>query len=65
MEPHTVPAGTFDAFRIEESKADSSARNTRWWAPTLANSVKESFPDRRTPGTTIVLELTSVKAPAR
>jgi len=61
----TVPAGTFDVFRVEESKAGSSARNIHWWAPALANSVKESFPDWRDLSKVIVLELTSVKAAAR
>jgi hypothetical protein len=61
----TVPAGTFDVFRVEETKAGSSARNIHWWAPALANSVKESFPDWRDLNRTIVLELTSVKAVAK
>jgi hypothetical protein len=58
----TVPAGTFVAFRVEEIKAGESARNIHWWAPALANSVKESFPDWRDLSKVIVLELTSVKA---
>jgi hypothetical protein len=61
----TVPAGTFDVFRVEETKAGSSARNIHWWAPALANSVKESFPDWRDLSKVIVLELTSVKAAAK
>lgn len=61
----TVPAGAFDTFRVEETKAGSSARNVRWWAPSLANSVKESFPDWRDLTKVIVLELTSVKAAAK
>lgn len=61
----TVPAGTFDAFRVEETKAGSTARNIHWWAPALANSVKESFPDWRDLTKVIVLELTSVKAAAK
>lgn len=61
----TVPAGTFDVFRVEETKAGSGARNIHWWAPALANSVKESFPDWRDLGKVIVLELTSVKGPAK
>lgn len=65
FEKVTVPAGTFDAFRIEETKADSTQRNVRWWAPALAASVKESFPDWRAPGKTIVLDLVSVKEAAR
>jgi hypothetical protein len=58
----TVPAGTFDAFRVEESKANESARHIHWWAPAAAVSVKDSFPDWRNPGKVIVLELTSLKA---
>jgi len=61
----TVPAGTFDVFRVEEAKAGSTARNIHWWSPALANSVKESFPDWRDLSKVIVLELTSVKAPAK
>jgi hypothetical protein len=61
----TVPAGTFDVFRVEETKAGSTARNIHWWAPALANSVKESFPDWRDLSKVIVLELTSVKAAAK
>ncbi len=60
----TVPAGTFDAFRVEESKANESGRNIHWWAPAVAVSVKESFPDWRNPGKVIVLELVSVKPAA-
>ena len=61
----TVPAGTFDVFRVEETKAGSSARNIHWWAPALANSVKESFPDWRDLSKVIVLELMSVNAAAK
>jgi hypothetical protein len=61
----TVPAGTFDVFRVEETKAGSSVRNIHWWAPALANSVKESFPDWRDLDKAIVLELASVKSPAK
>ena len=57
----TVPAGTFDTFRVEETKEGSTARNIHWWAPALAYSVKESFPDWRDLSKVIVLELTSVK----
>jgi hypothetical protein len=60
----TVPAGTFDTFRVEETKAGSTARNIHWWAPALANSAKESFPDWRDLTKVIVLELASVKAPS-
>ena len=61
----TVPAGTFDSLRVEETKAGSSARNIHWWAPVLANSVKESFPDWRDLSKVIVLELTSVTVAAK
>ncbi|MCW5737826.1 MAG: hypothetical protein KIS73_27140 [Enhydrobacter sp.] len=61
----TVPAGTFDTFRVEETKAGSTARNIHWWAPAIANSVKQSFPDWRDLTKVIVLELTSVKAAAK
>lgn len=61
----SVPAGTFDAFRVEESKAGESARSLRWWAPALAYSVKESFPDWRDLSKVMVLELTSVKTAAK
>ena len=60
-EKFTVPAGTLDAFRVEESKADSNGRTIHWWAPAVSASVKESFPDWRTPGKTIVLDLVSAK----
>lgn len=61
----TVPAGTFDTLRVEETKEGSSTRNIHWWAPVLSNSVKESFPDWRDLSKVIVLELASVKAAAR
>jgi hypothetical protein len=61
----TVPAGTFDVFRVEETKAGSTVRNIHWWAPALANSVKESFPDWRDLSKVIVLELMSVQAAAK
>jgi hypothetical protein len=57
----TVPAGTFDAFRVEENKAGEATRNIHWWAPALSQSVKESFPDWRELSKTIVLELASVR----
>lgn len=57
----TVPAGTFDAFRIEESKANSNGRTMHWWAPEVSASIKESFPDWRTPGKTIILDLVTLK----
>jgi len=60
-----VPAGTFYAFRVEEVKAGSTARNIHWWMPALAYSVKESFPDWRDFSKVITLELTSVKPAAK
>ena len=56
----TVPAGTFDAFRVEEMKAGDAGPRIRWWAPALAASVKESFPDWRDRGKTMVFELVAV-----
>ena len=41
----TVPAGTFDVFRVEESKSGESEKRTHWWATSLGTSVKKSFPD--------------------
>jgi len=61
----TVPAGTFDAFRVEESKAESNRRDIHWWAPAVSASIKESFPDWRTPGKTITLDLVSLKPAAK
>ena len=60
-----VPAGTFDAFRVEESKANDKTRNVHWWAPAVAQSVKESFPDWQDLAKVIVLELTARKAPGK
>jgi hypothetical protein len=65
FEKITVPAGTFDVFRVEETKAGSTAQNIHWWAPALANSVKESFPDWRDLSKVIVLELMSVDGGAK
>lgn len=61
----TVPAGTFDAFRVEESRDGQAARNIHWWAPALATTVKDSFPDWRDFSKTIVLELASATAAAK
>lgn len=61
----TVPAGTFDAFRVEESKAGSAPRNIHWRAPMLSQSVKESFPNWRDLSKVIVLELVAVKPAAK
>lgn len=61
----TVPAGTFDIFRVEETKTGSNGRNIHWWAPAVSASVKESFPDWRDPSKTIVLDLVLVKPAAK
>ncbi|HEY4165922.1 MAG TPA: hypothetical protein VGM96_04075 [Reyranella sp.] len=57
----TVPAGTFDAFRIEERKAGDSAPRTRWWAPSVAMSVKQTFPDWQDRSKLKVYELAAIK----
>lgn len=61
----TVPAGTFDAFRVEDGKAGERPQSIRWWAPALAYTIQESFPDWRDRSKTMVLELTAVKAASR
>jgi len=61
----TVPAGTFDAFRVEESKGAGSKPHIHWWAPSLAFSVKESFPDWTDLTKLKVHELTAVKPAGR
>jgi hypothetical protein len=57
----TVPAGTFDAFRVEERKADDSAPRTRWWAPEISTTVKQSFPDWQDRSRLKVYELAAIK----
>ena len=57
----TVPAGTFDTFRVEETKAGDPVPHIPWWAPALGVSVKESFPDWRDRSKLIVYELAAVK----
>jgi hypothetical protein len=57
----TVPAGTFDAFRVEESKAGETRLRTHWWAPAAGISVKESFPDWQDSTKLKVYELVSIK----
>jgi len=47
-EPVTVPAGTFDAFRIRGSQCNVTQRNRCgdflvWYSPRVKNWVKESF----------------------
>jgi hypothetical protein len=57
----TVPAGTFDAFRVEENKSGESKPRTHWWAPALSMSVKESFPDWQDSTKLKVYELAAIK----
>jgi hypothetical protein len=57
----TVPAGTFDAFRVEERKEGDNAPRTRWWAPAVAMSVKQSFPDWQDRSKFKVYELVAIK----
>lgn len=57
----TVPAGTFDAFRVEETKAGEAIPHIHWWAPALSASVKDSFPDWTDRSKVRVYELSAVK----
>jgi len=57
----TVPAGTFDAFRFEERKDGDTAPRSRWWAPAVAMSVKQSFPDWHDRNRLKVYELAAIK----
>lgn len=57
----TVPASTFDTFRIAETKVGEPTMRTRWWASTVGTSVKESFPDWIDRSKLKVYELVSVK----
>lgn len=57
----TVPAGTFDAFRVEERKAGDAAPRTSWWAPAVAMSVKQSFPDWQDRSKLKVYELVTIR----
>ena len=57
----TVPAGTFDAFRVEENKAGEPRLRTHWWAPAVSLSVKESFPDWQDSTTFKLYELVAFK----
>ena len=57
----TVPAGTFDAFRIDERKDGDTAPRTRWWAPAVAMAVKQSFPDWQDRSKLKVYELVTIK----
>jgi hypothetical protein len=57
----TVPAGTFDAFRIEERKEGDTTPRLRWWAPSIAMTVKQSFPDWRDRSKVLVYELAAIR----
>jgi hypothetical protein len=57
----TVPAGTFDSFRVEETKAGEATPRIHWWAPGLGISVKETFPDWTDRSKLKVYELSAVK----
>lgn len=57
----TVEAGTFDAFRIEELKEGDASPRLSWWAPSVAMSVKQNFPDWQTPGATRTYTLSTIK----
>lgn len=61
FEKVTVPAGTFDAFRVEETKVGEAAPRIHWWSPSLAVSVKQSFPDWTDRSKLKVYELSAVK----
>jgi hypothetical protein len=61
FEKVTVPAGTFDAFRVEETKAGEATSRIHWWAPGLGISVKETFPDWTDRSKFKVYELSAVK----
>jgi hypothetical protein len=61
FEKVTVPAGTFDAFRVEETKAGEATPRIHWWAPSLGISVKETFPDWTDRSKLKVYELSAVK----
>lgn len=57
----TVPADTFDAFRIEERKDGETTPRIRWWAPAIAMAVKQTFPDWQDKTKLKVYELASIK----
>lgn len=61
----TVPAGTFDAFRVEESKAEVEPPRRPLVGAGRVRLGQESFPDWRTPGKTITLDLVSLKPAAK
>jgi len=65
FEKVTVPAGTFDAFRVEETKAGEATPRIHWWAPSLGISVKETFPDWTDRSKLKVYELFAVKPAAK
>lgn len=73
MEKVQVPAGEFDAYRIEckgfwtlvfGGNATGSFQQTVWYAPAIRNQVKSIFEDRRpsgTPNNKIITELVEHK----
>jgi len=61
----TVPAGTFDAFRVEEQKAGDATPHIHWWAPAVGFSVKETFPDWTDRTKLKVYELSATKPAQR
>jgi hypothetical protein len=65
FEKVSVPAGTFDAFRVEETKAGEATPRIHWWAPSLGISVKETFPDWTDRSKLKVYELSAVKPAAK
>jgi hypothetical protein len=57
----TLPAGSFDAFRVEERNADENAPRLRWWAPAIAATVRKSIPDWEDRSRLKVYELAAIK----
>lgn len=57
----TVPAGTFEAFRVEERKAEDRTPRIRWWAPALGITIKQTFPDWQDRSRLKVYELVTIK----
>jgi hypothetical protein len=60
-----VPAGTFDVFRVEEHKAGEATPHIHCWAPALAFSIKETFPDWTDRTKLKTYELTATKPAQR
>lgn len=57
----TVPAGTFDAYRIEEHKVGEATPHIHWWAPAVSSSIKQTFADWRDRSKLATYELAAVK----